>query len=125
PIKIPRQLAQDLVDELPNGTQRVSLRHTLFRRHITEHRIEALVVSRVPGMRSTRSASCRSLNREWRKRVVKAARRKGLRLTHGSAPTLVIVSLNSVSFWGARHDHPRVRALHPPIDSLLLDALYP
>jgi hypothetical protein len=48
-----------------------------------------------------------------------------LRFTHGIAAKLVNVYLKSVFVCGGRHDHPRVRALHPPIDSLLLDALYP
>jgi hypothetical protein len=59
----------------------------------------------------------------WRKRVIKAASDHGLDFTHGVAAKLINIYLKASFVCGGHHNHPRVRALHPPIDSMLLDAL--
>lgn len=44
-------------------------------------------------------------------------------LKHGVAAKLVNVYLKAAFVCGGHHVHERVAALHPPIDSLLLDSL--
>src|SRR4030095_10657949 len=62
-------------------------------------------------------------HRQWRHRVVKAAEEIGLKFTHGVAAKLLNVYLKAGFVCARCNDHPSVRALHPPIDSVLLDAL--
>lgn len=62
-------------------------------------------------------------HREWRTRIVKAAEGEGLVFTHGVAAKLVNVYLKAGFVCSGHHGHPSVRALHPPIDSVLLQAL--
>jgi hypothetical protein len=62
-------------------------------------------------------------HREWRTAVVAAAERQGLGFTHGVAAKLINIYLKA-GFCGAEDNDPRLQALHPPIDSLLLDELY-
>lgn len=63
-------------------------------------------------------------HRQWRKNVIKAARRNEVRFTHGVAAKLINVYFKSTFVCGGLHEDPRVQATHPPIDSLLLDRLY-
>ena len=63
-------------------------------------------------------------HREWRTAVVVAARRQGLTFTHGVAAKLINIYLKAGYVCGGKDDDPRVQALHPPIDSLLLEELY-
>jgi hypothetical protein len=63
-------------------------------------------------------------HREWRECALKSASRMNLMgFGHGIAAKLINVYLKG-AFVCAGHDaHPSVAALHPPIDSLLLEAL--
>ena len=49
---------------------------------------------------------------------------EGLHFTHGVAAKLINVYFKAGFVCGGHHLHERVRAIHPPIDSLLLDELY-
>ncbi|MCU0493265.1 MAG: hypothetical protein MUD01_16890 [Chloroflexaceae bacterium] len=63
-------------------------------------------------------------HRVWRTTIINAAKAKyNLVLTHGVAAKLINVYLKAAFVCGGYHTHPRVQALHPPIDSLLLDEL--
>jgi len=62
PVELARHIPQDVIDQPANRAQRVILRHTLFSRHITKHRIGLTVVSSHARHGSTRSTICRSLN---------------------------------------------------------------
>jgi hypothetical protein len=61
-----------------------------------------------------------SKHAEWRKAVRKAL---GNEATDGIAAKLINVYLKIAFVCGGHHAHPRVAALHPPIDRLLLDEL--
>jgi hypothetical protein len=63
-------------------------------------------------------------HRQWRHAVIDAARSGGLDFTHGIAAKLINVYLKAAFVCGGYHDHERVRGMHPPIDSLVLDGLY-
>jgi len=63
-------------------------------------------------------------HRKWRNAVIGAARSQRLKFTHGVAAKLINIYLKAGFVCGGHHTDPRVQALHPPIDSLLLDALY-
>jgi hypothetical protein len=43
--------------------------------------------------------------------------------THGIAAKIINIYLKSMFVCGGHHDHPSVAAIHPPIDSLLLEKL--
>jgi hypothetical protein len=62
-------------------------------------------------------------HREWREKAVKEARKRGIKMSHGVAAKLINVYLKSRFICGGYADHPKVAALHPPIDSILLKAL--
>jgi hypothetical protein len=62
-------------------------------------------------------------HRRWRTSVIREANARGLPFTHGVAAKLVNIYLKSRFVCGGSHDHPRVRCLHPPIDSVLLRTL--
>lgn len=61
---------------------------------------------------------------EWRQSVIKAAEQHDLAFTHGVAAKLINVYLKAGIVCGGHHNDERVKALHPPIDSVLLDELY-
>jgi hypothetical protein len=63
-------------------------------------------------------------HREWRNGVISAAKSQGLDFTHGVAAKLINIYLKAGFVCGGHDSHPRVQALHPPIDRLLLDELY-
>ena len=63
-------------------------------------------------------------HREWRTDVIAAAKTQGLDFTHGVAAKLINIYLKAGLMCGGHDRDPRVQALHPPIDSLLLDELY-
>ena len=65
-----------------------------------------------------------AIHREWRTAVLVAARRQGKTFTHGVAAKLINIYLKAGFVCGGRDNDPRVQALHPPIDRLLLDELY-
>lgn len=64
------------------------------------------------------------VHREWRNIVIKRAENLQLTFTHGVAAKLINIYLKSIFVCGNSHIDPRVNAIHPPIDSLLLDSLY-
>lgn len=63
-------------------------------------------------------------HRKWRVGVIAAAQGYKLSFTHGVAAKLINVYLKSIFVCGNSHEDQRVKAIHPPIDSLLLDDLY-
>ena len=64
-------------------------------------------------------------HREWRKAVIGTAKIQGLDFTHGVAAKLINIYLKAgFHLWQATIPTPRVQALHPPIDGLLLEELY-
>jgi hypothetical protein len=62
-------------------------------------------------------------HRVWRDQIIAIARAEGCRFTHGVAAKLINVYLKAAFVCGGHHFHPNVRALHPPIDAVLLDEL--
>jgi hypothetical protein len=66
-----------------------------------------------------------SEHRLWRETAIKAAENRGLvGFGHGVAAKLINVYLKGAFVCAGHEAHPNVVALHPPIDSLLLDELY-
>ncbi len=63
-------------------------------------------------------------HREWRNSVIQVAQKHQHTFTHGVAAKLINVYLKSIFVCGKQYDDPRIKAIHPPIDSVLLDALY-
>ncbi len=63
-------------------------------------------------------------HREWRNNIIEVAQQKQLAFTHGVAAKLVNIYLKSIFVCGGSHNETRVKAIHPPIDSVLLDQLY-
>lgn len=63
-------------------------------------------------------------HREWRYSVIKHAQNYQKAFTHGIAAKLINIYLKSIYVCGEQQDDFRVKAIHPPIDSVLLDALY-
>lgn len=63
------------------------------------------------------------IHRGWRDKIIKAAQKHELTFTHGVAVKLINLYLKAGFVCGGYHNHERVRSLHPPIDSLLLDEL--
>ena len=64
-------------------------------------------------------------HREWRVAAIASAAGKDLTgFSHGTAAKLINVYLKAAFVCAGFEDHPNVAALHPPIDSLLLDELY-
>lgn len=60
----------------------------------------------------------------WRESIIAAAAKQGLPcFTHGVAAKLINIYLKSRFVCGGHHNHAHVRAIHPPIDSVLLDKL--
>ncbi len=62
-------------------------------------------------------------HKEWRNSVITAAKNHGLEFTHGVAAKLINIYLKAGFVCSGHHTHARVQALHPPIDSILLDEL--
>ena len=62
-------------------------------------------------------------HREWRNAVIAASRDFTDEVTHGVAAKMINIYLKAVYVSGAYHDHPRVAAMHPPIDRFLLNSL--
>lgn len=65
-----------------------------------------------------------NFHRQWRLKAIEMAATMGLPMTHGVAAKLINIYLKSTLVIAGHHDDPRAGAIHPPIDSLLLDALY-
>jgi hypothetical protein len=64
-----------------------------------------------------------SKHREWRKQVISSGKKYGIEITHGVAAKLINMYFKSALVCGGSHEDERVKALHPPIDSLILDSL--
>ena len=62
-------------------------------------------------------------HREWRCRVIEAAKAHGLAFTHGVAAKLINCYLKVRFVCGGHHAHEKVYHLHPPIDAVLLKTL--
>jgi hypothetical protein len=62
-------------------------------------------------------------HRKWREKAIKLAKARRIKMSHGVAAKLINVYLKSRFICAGHADHPRVAALHPPIDSILLKAL--
>jgi hypothetical protein len=61
---------------------------------------------------------------EWRDAVIAAAKSQDLNFTHGVAAKLINIYLKAGLVCSGHATDPRVQALHPPIDGMLLDELY-
>lgn len=59
-------------------------------------------------------------HRAWRNKVIATAQKHRLNLTHGVAAKLINIYFNAGFVCAGYHTDARVRALHPPIDSVLL-----
>lgn len=59
----------------------------------------------------------------WRRKMIRAARGRGKDFSHGVAAKLINCYLKVKFVCGGFHGHPKVSALHPPIDDLLLKDL--
>jgi hypothetical protein len=64
-----------------------------------------------------------STHRFWRENVIGLAGERGLSWSHGLAAKLINVYLKVAYVGIFSHDDPRVNALHPPIDRVLLNKL--
>lgn len=62
-------------------------------------------------------------HKKWRQAAIKAAVKRKLSFTHGVAAKLINVYLKVRFVCGGHHLDERVKALHPPIDSVLLARL--
>ena len=62
-------------------------------------------------------------HRIWCSQAIDRARPMGLNFSHGVAAKLINCYFKGRFVCSGHHDHPRVRALHPPIDAVLLQAL--
>lgn len=62
-------------------------------------------------------------HKAWRDTVIRVAKKNGLTFTHGIAAKLINCYLKMRFVCAGHHDHERVKALHPPIDALLLSEL--
>jgi hypothetical protein len=63
-------------------------------------------------------------HRLWRRKIIAAAIKQELPpFTHGVVAKLINVYLKSRFVCGGYHNHPHIRAFHPPIDSALLAKL--
>lgn len=63
-------------------------------------------------------------HRAWRNNIIKTAEFDfRLSITHGVAAKLINIYLKAALVCGGHHENMRVKALHPPIDSVLLKAL--
>lgn len=61
---------------------------------------------------------------KWRNKVITAAEAYQLNFTHGVAAKLINIYLKSIFVCGNDYNDKKIKAIHPPIDSVLLDALY-
>jgi hypothetical protein len=62
-------------------------------------------------------------HREWCYSVIKHAQNYQSAFTHGVAAKLINIYLKCLYVCGGQHDDPRIMAIHPPIDRVLLDSL--
>lgn len=62
-------------------------------------------------------------HRAWRCGIIELTDSSGLAFTHGVAAKLINVYLKATVLATGQADHPKVAALHPPIDALLFRGL--
>lgn len=60
----------------------------------------------------------------WRNNVIKVAKKYQKDFTHGVASKLINLYLKSIFVCGENVNEPKIKAIHPPIDSVLLEELY-
>ncbi len=60
----------------------------------------------------------------WRNNVIKVAKKYQKEFTHGVASKLINLYLKSVFVCSENINDPKIKAIHPPIDSVLLEELY-
>ena len=66
-----------------------------------------------------------SLHRDLRKKAVSKSEELGLNFTHGVAAKLINIYMKTIFICGGYTEHAETKSIiHPPIDSLLLKALY-
>ena len=63
-------------------------------------------------------------HKKWRNAIIRASEEGGLNFTHGVAAKLINIYLKSIYVCSNEYNNEKVKAIHPPIDSVLLDALY-
>jgi hypothetical protein len=64
------------------------------------------------------------IHKKWREKLILAAKERNLTFTHGVAAKVINMYLKTVFVCGGHAESAKVDALHPPIDSVLLDELY-
>lgn len=63
-------------------------------------------------------------HRIWRVQVIETAKQHQRVFTHGVAAKLINLYLKSIFVCGENINNPKIKAIHPPIDSVLLEELY-
>ena len=63
-------------------------------------------------------------HRQWRNAIINSASGLNLELSHGVAAKLINIYFKAAFVCGGYHSDERVKALHPPIDNVLLGKLY-
>jgi len=62
-------------------------------------------------------------HREWRNALIRASGKKGITATHGVAAKLINCYVKVRLVCAGHHEDERVKAMHPPIDEVLLKRL--
>ena len=62
-------------------------------------------------------------HREWRNALIRAAGQEGITATHGVAAKLINCYVKVRLVCAGCHDNERIKAMHPPIDEVLLKRL--
>lgn len=63
------------------------------------------------------------VHREWRNALIRVASRQGITATHGVAAKLINCYVKVRLVCAGCHDNERAKAMHPPIDEVLLKRL--
>lgn len=63
-------------------------------------------------------------HRKLRKDIIRSAKALNITFTHGVAAKLINMYLKSIYVCGGNHIDIKVKSIHPPIDSVLLNDLY-
>lgn len=64
------------------------------------------------------------LHKQWREHIIELSKSKTCPdFTHGVAAKLINIYLKTILTCGGFHSHEKVSFIHPPIDSLLMEAL--
>jgi hypothetical protein len=78
----------------------------------------------VDGSSLPESSKFDEIHAQWRNQIIYVAKEIGKEFTHGVAAKLINVYLKSIFICTDNLDDPKIKAIHPPIDSVLLDTLY-